>query len=102
MLTGRKLGFENDIITFQSVNIMQRGNTLVIIDPWTGGGGLAEERVRLDPKCWKGKKIGNPKTKMKGGVRVNNCVPVSESVENIMATLIDRIIVNEAIQNRQQ
>ena len=30
---------------------------------------------RLDPKCWKGKKIGIPKTKVKGGVRVNNCVP---------------------------
>jgi len=41
---------------------------------------VAEEKVRLDPKCWKGKKIGNPKTKMKGGVRVNNCVP-AESVE---------------------
>jgi len=27
------------------------------------------------PACWKGKKIGNPKTKMKGGKRVNNCVP---------------------------
>ena len=37
--------------------------------------GVAEEKVRLDPKCWSGKKIGNPKTKMKGGVRVNNCVP---------------------------
>ena len=36
---------------------------------------VAEEKVRLDPKCWSGKKIGNPKTKMKGGVRVNNCVP---------------------------
>jgi len=36
---------------------------------------LQEEKVRLDPKCWKGKKIGSPKTKMKGGVRVNNCVP---------------------------
>lgn len=36
---------------------------------------LQEEKVRLDPKCWKGKKIGNPKTKVKGGVRVNNCVP---------------------------
>lgn len=35
---------------------------------------------RLDPKCWKGKKIGNPKTKVKGGVRVNNCVPVEESI----------------------
>ena len=40
---------------------------------------IREEKVRLDPKCWKGKKIGNPKTKMKGGVRVNNCVP-AESV----------------------
>jgi hypothetical protein len=43
-------------------------------------GYITEERVRLDPKCWKGKKIGNPKTKMKGGVRVNNCVP--EGQEN--------------------
>jgi hypothetical protein len=41
---------------------------------------LNEEKVRLDPKCWTGKKIGNPKTKVKGGVRVNNCVP-AESVE---------------------
>ena len=41
---------------------------------------VVEEKVRLDPKCWTGKKIGNPKTKMKGGVRVNNCVP-AESVE---------------------
>ena len=39
-----------------------------------------EEKVRLDPHCWHNKKIGNPKTKMKGGVRVNNCVP-AESVE---------------------
>lgn len=39
---------------------------------------LAEEKQRLDPKCWKGKhKEG---TKIKGGVRVNNCVP-NESVE---------------------
>ena len=37
-------------------------------------------KTRLDPKCWTGKKIGNPKTKVKGGVRVNNCVP-AESVE---------------------
>jgi hypothetical protein len=43
-------------------------------------GYIAEERVRLDPKCWKGKKIGNPKTKMKGGVRVNNCVPEGQEV----------------------
>jgi hypothetical protein len=37
-----------------------------------------EAKQRLDPKCWTGyKKQG---TKMKGGVRVNNCVP-AESVE---------------------
>ena len=35
-------------------------------------------KQRLDPKCWKGKhKEG---TKIKGGVRVNNCVP-NESEE---------------------
>ena len=35
-------------------------------------------KQRLDPKCWKGKhKEG---TKIKGGVRVNNCVP-NESVD---------------------
>ena len=34
---------------------------------------INEEKQRLDPKCWKGyKKQG---TKMKGSVRVNNCVP---------------------------
>jgi hypothetical protein len=34
--------------------------------------GVAEEKTRLDPKCWAGyKKDG---TKIKGGVRVNNCV----------------------------
>ena len=34
--------------------------------------GVAEAKQRLDPKCWDGyKKQG---TKMKGGVRVNNCV----------------------------
>jgi len=27
------------------------------------------------PACWKGKKIGNPETKIKNGKRVNNCVP---------------------------
>jgi hypothetical protein len=34
---------------------------------------LSEIKQRLDPKCWKGKhKEG---TKIKGGIRVNNCVP---------------------------
>ena len=35
--------------------------------------GISEAKQRLDPKCWDGyKKQG---TKMKGGKRVNNCVP---------------------------
>jgi hypothetical protein len=41
-----------------------------------------EEKTRLDPKCWTGKKIGNPKTKVKGGVRVNNCVPAESVAED--------------------
>jgi hypothetical protein len=45
-----------------------------------------EAKQRLDPKCWKGyRKAG---TKMKGGKRVNNCVPVSEDVEKLMAGFI--------------
>jgi hypothetical protein len=48
-------------------------NTRVEIRPAQTG--LAEEQVRLDAHCWQNKKIGNPKTKLKGGVRVNNCVP---------------------------
>ena len=42
---------------------------------------INEEKQRLDPKCWTGKKIGNPKTKMKRGVRVNNCVPKESQLE---------------------
>jgi hypothetical protein len=43
-----------------------------------------EMKQRLDPKCWTGKKIGNPKTKVKGGVRVNNCVPKEGMAEGSM------------------
>lgn len=43
-------------------------------------------KQRLDAKCWKGKhKEG---TKIKGGVRVNNCVP-NESVEQGLAEDLD-------------
>jgi hypothetical protein len=56
-------------------------------------------KTRLDPKCWKGKKIGNPKTKVKGGVRVNNCVP-AESVElDEEFDLIESIIEDLAERN---
>lgn len=61
---------------------------------------VEEEKQRLDPSCWKGyRKAG---TKIKGGVRVNNCVPVSEGVENIMDSLINKIIVNETVQNNRK
>jgi hypothetical protein len=44
------------------------------------------EDQRLDPHCWKGyRKQG---TKMKGDTRVNNCVPVREDIEKIMAGYI--------------
>ena len=51
--------------------------------------GVAEEKVRLDPECWDNKKIGNPKTKVKGGVRVNNCVP-KEGVEESHTEVKDK------------
>jgi hypothetical protein len=53
-----------------------------------------EEKVRLDPKCWTGKKIGNPKTKVKGGVRVNNCVPaesVAEGTQRVDSLVTDAL-----------
>jgi hypothetical protein len=51
---------------------------------------IKEEKVRLDPKCWTGKKIGNPKTKVKGGVRVNNCVP-AESVNEAQQLSVQQL-----------
>ena len=43
------------------------------------GYNIHEEKTRLDPKCWKGyRKAG---TKMKGDVRVNNCVPIKKKVD---------------------
>jgi hypothetical protein len=57
-------------------------------------------KQRLDPKCWKGKhKEG---TKIKGGVRVNNCVP-NESVDPQIEeefNLIESIIENLAESNQ--
>jgi hypothetical protein len=50
------------------------------------------EKTRLDPKCWTGKKIGNPKTKVKGGVRVNNCVPAESVEEGIMNKIANKVM----------
>ena len=56
-------------------------------------------KQRLDPKCWKGKhKEG---TKIKGGVRVNNCVP-NESIDTDLHQefdLIEEMIEHIARQN---
>ena len=41
-------------------------------------------------------------TKKKADKTVPNCVPVSEEVENIMDALINKIIVNEAIQDNKR
>ena len=56
-------------------------------------------RQRLDPKCWTGKKIGNPKTKVKGGVRVNNCVPAESAELSEEFDLIENIVENLAERN---
>ena len=56
-------------------------------------------KQRLDPKCWTGKKIGNPKTKVKGGVRVNNCVPAESAELSEEFDLIENIISNLAERN---
>ena len=54
-------------------------------------------KQRLDPKCWKGyKKQG---TKVKGGVRVNNCVPISEDTQtfdHVSNKRLRRILVSGA------
>jgi hypothetical protein len=53
---------------------------------------LLEMKQRLDPKCWKGKhKEG---TKVKSGIRVNNCVPNESSdpyIESLNAKLNEKI-----------
>jgi hypothetical protein len=54
----------------------------------THGNNMMEIKQRLDAKCWKGKhKEG---TKIKGGIRVNNCVPNESSdayAQRLQATL---------------
>jgi hypothetical protein len=60
----------------------------------THGNHMMEVKQRLDAKCWTGKKIGNPKTKVKGGVRVNNCVPaesVAEDTQRVDSLVTDAL-----------
>jgi len=61
-----------------------------------------EEKVRLDPKCWTGKKIGNPKTKVKGGVRVNNCVPAESLAEGADGTQTILSLLKDFVKTREE
>ena len=45
--------------------------------------------------CWKGYKYAGTKNGK------DKCVPMSENVENIMDSLINKIVVNEAIHNKK-
>lgn len=47
---------------------------------------FGEAKQRLDPKCWKGYRRQG--TKMKDGVRVNNCVKVGEAWDRKISKLI--------------
>ena len=56
-------------------------------------------KQRLDPKCWKKKHIGKPATKVKNGVRVNNCVPNEGQELEEEFDLIESVIDNLAEHN---
>lgn len=55
---------------------------------------LNEVKQRLDAKCWKGRhKKG---TKIKNGVKVNNCVP-NESIDGSATHIVDRVHLQHGI-----
>jgi len=61
-------------------------------------GNISEVKQRLDAKCWKGKhKEG---TKIKGGIRVNNCVPNESKELAEEFDLIESIIEDLAERNQ--
>jgi hypothetical protein len=94
-MRGMRAKFMPGIESRSNDNLDEAAKTLQMIDGWEEfketapalkevrrrrqtNASMMEVKQRLDPKCWKGKhKEG---TKIKGGVRVNNCVP-NESVE---------------------
>jgi len=70
------MGMEDPRMAMQQMAIdyphMGRAQRASLVAKGMKAAGLTNEGQRLDPKCWKGyKKQG---TKMKGGIRVNNCV----------------------------
>lgn len=59
-----------------AAKITKASDYLAMVHDYMAYEEVNEEKQRLDPKCWKGyRKAG---TKMKGGVRVNNCVKVKK------------------------
>ena len=78
-------------LTMQAKLFNQGKEFMLTTNPNDPQQGVAEEKVRLDPKCWTGKKIGNPKTKMKGDVRVNNCVPAGSVEEAQEKNKLDEV-----------
>jgi hypothetical protein len=64
---------------------------------------VEEDKIKgVDGKaCWKGKRYAG-KVKKADGTYKDKCVPVSEDVENIIDTLINKIIMNEAVQNNKR
>jgi hypothetical protein len=62
-----------------------------------------EEKIKgVDGKaCWPGKRYAGRVQKADGTYK-DKCIPVSEDIQNVMDTLINKIVVNEAIQNNKR
>ena len=62
-----------------------------------------EEKIKgVDGKaCWPGKRYAG-RVKKADGTYKDKCIPVSENIQNAMDVLINKIIVNEAIQNNKR
>ena len=86
------MGMDDPRMAMQQMAIdyphMGRAQRASLVAKGMKAAGLTNEGQRLDPKCWKGyKKQG---TKMKGGIRVNNCVK-KEGVEMNEKANVERI-----------
>jgi hypothetical protein len=108
-LAGLKAEFNNLLRTHdpeEKAKYQQGIKQRIKAEPMSGPKGqlpeqdVAEEKVRLDPHCWSNKKIGKPKTKVKGGVRVNNCVP-KESAHESRGRRVTRSGPNETAVKEQ-
>lgn len=62
-----------------------------------------EEKIKgVDGKaCWPGKRYAGRVQKADGTYK-DKCIPVSEDIQSVMDSLINKIVVNEAIQNNKR